>query len=80
MYNNKIITTMKTIVKSKTSAIRVAKNQLREKLNCKRLSYFRMEHSCIQCACGESYAIYCTGCHAREYEYVNIGICEVCGE
>lgn len=71
---------MKTFKTTTRLATLEAKRQLREQTGLKRLSYVRVEHSSMQCNCGESYAVLVTTKHNSEYPYTSVGVCEICGK
>ena len=65
---------------SKTEAINIAKEILRDRNNVKRLPYSTIKATSCSCYCGESLAMQVTTIINSKVDYEAVGVCENCGK
>lgn len=70
---------MNTIKKTKTKAIKAAKEMLKETLRIKRAKFNQSTAYC-QCNCGQSPAVSVSAWSANKFKSVIVGICRRCGD
>lgn len=65
---------------SKTKAIKVAKEILKNIFGVKRLKYYLIKNSSASCGCGETFAVYVLGWRTKDgkIESTRVGVCKVC--
>ena len=67
------------VMKTKTNAIYVAKQMIKEQSNCKRLTYSFVNNSNANCQCGETCGVKVTALIGGKTFIEDVGICENCG-
>lgn len=71
---------MKYITKSRTSAVKLAKQLLRAEHNVKYLKNCLVVNKSTQCNCGQTSGVVLDAKCNGSYEYIIVGYCKTCGE